>query len=148
MILRLLFLALGIGTAKLLLDLLSEDIELEDLDHEQVSQDFLINQDEENLGLSVLKGKITKAINSIKKDSTAFKIGKTGDSGQRQDVHANFDQMYLLCSTSDEELVDELESYYTAKYIDDPKNLNEKVGSAGDAKALDGQYFLYVVVQS
>ncbi len=148
MILRLLFLAIGIGTAKLLLDLISEHEELEDLDHDQVHQDFLVNQDEEKLGLSVLKGKITKAINSITKESKAFKIGKTGKPGKRQEAHAKFDQMYLLCSTSDEELIDELESYYTAKYIDDPKNLNEKVGSAGDAKSLDGQYFLYIVVQS
>lgn len=148
MIHRLLLIALGIGAGKLLLDLFLEDEELENIDYDHVHKDFLVNQDHEKLELSVLKGKITRAINSIKKEPKAFKIGKTGDPGTRQQAHTKFDQMYLLCSSSDEELIDELESYYTAKYIDDPKNVNEKVGSAGDAKAVDGQYYLYLVVQS
>ncbi|RNC84412.1 MAG: hypothetical protein ED557_05350 [Balneola sp.] len=149
MIQRLILLALGIGAGKLLLDIFAAaDEEQEDHKHPPINHDFLINQDQEEFGFSVLKGKITRAINSIKKESKKFKIGKTGHPGKRMGSHSGFDEMFLLCSSSDEELINELESYYTAKYIDDPKNENEKVGSAGDAKTKDGQYYLYVIVQS
>ena len=54
--------------------------------------------------------------------------------------------MFLLCKSKNESLIEALEDYYISKYIDHPQNDNIKAGSAGKAKAIKGEYYLYVVV--
>lgn len=129
-----------------------DDPELENLvSKEAINKDFLIDQDYKKLSISALKRQISTTINQhVKGDISGFKIGKTGNPKKRSksDDYKEYNQMVLLCMTKDQSLIEELESYYTDKYIEHTKNDNKKRGSANKSVAIiDNKHFLYMIVR-
>jgi len=142
-----LFIAIALGLATLLIDFFSDDPEFEEIEHDDIYRDFLIEEDQLEIKERILKQRITKGINRIIKAYKGFKIGKTGNPKARTGNHKKYKKMFLLCSSESKELIEKLEGYYNTKYIKDEKNDNEREGSAGETKALNGRYYLYVVVR-
>lgn len=95
----------------------------------------------------VIKRNVTSKLNLIIDEYNYFKIGKSGIVGRRGNAYQDFDKMYLLCSSSQSDYIENLETYYNNKYFDHSKNKNIYKGSAGRMSAADGLYYLYVVVK-
>ena len=142
-----LFIAVALGLAKFLVDFFSGNPEFEEIDHDDIYKDFLIEEDQIEIDEKILKQKITRGINVLIKEYKGFKIGKTGNPKGRTGNHKKYKKMFLLCSTNSKELNKKLEGYYNTKYIEHKKNDNKKEGSAGEAKAVNGRFYLYVVVR-
>ncbi len=143
----LLLIAVAVGLGKLLVEAFGDNSEFKEIDHRDIYQDFLIDQDKDELNPSVLKRKITRSINRLSGEAKGFKIGKSGNPKTRTSNHKEYDKMFLLCSSSNRNLIDDLESHYNAKYVEDKKNDNKRVGSAGVAVAVDGRYYLYILTR-
>lgn len=149
------FIVMGILTLlglDALFSFFEDDPELKNIvSKKAVNKDYLIDQDYKKLSTSALKRQISAVINQyIKEDINGFKIGKTGNPKKRNKSsdYKEYEQMYLLCMTKDQVLIEELESYYTDKYFDNPKNDNKKRGSANKSVAIvDGKHFLYMVIR-
>ncbi|MFL0106932.1 hypothetical protein [Tenacibaculum maritimum] len=136
-----------IGLGKLLVKAFSSNSEFEEIEHKDIYKNFLIDQDDDELTDTVLKQKITYSINRLIKETKGFKIGKSGNPKARTSNHKKYDKMFLLCGSSDKELINTLESHYNTKYIKDKKNDNKKEGSAGVAVAVNEKYYLYLVTR-
>jgi len=143
----LLLIGVAIGLGKLLVEALSNNSEFEEIEHKDIFKDFLIDQDNNDLIDSILKQKITRSINILIKKHKGYKIGKSGNPKTRTSNHMKYDKMFLLCASSDKELINFLESHYNTKYIKDKKNDNKKEGSAGVTVAVNGKYYLYLVTR-
>ena len=122
----LLLLGIAIGIGKLLVEAFSNNPEFDEIDHSDIYKDFLVNQDDDDFTEKVLKQKLTHAINRVIRENKGFKIGKTGNPKERNSNHKKYDKMFLLCSSTDEVLINKLEAYYNSKYINDKKNDNKK----------------------
>ncbi len=108
-----------------------------------ISTDFLVVA-KKNDNLAVLKGKITRVVNSLEDGCKRFKIGKSGVPKSRFANYGNYSRMVLLCQSRCESIIETLEAYYNCKYRLHPKCDNINAGSASDM-ADGGSYFLYVV---
>ncbi|MCL6294910.1 hypothetical protein [Jejuia spongiicola] len=140
-----LLIAVAIGVGKLFAKIFKNNPELGEITHKDIYKDFLIDIDKNDLTERILKQKTTRSINLIIEKHKSFKIGKTGNPKSRTANHKIYDRMFLLCSSSDKEMINVLEGHYNDKYLTHKKNDNKKGGSAGDAKAMNGRYYLYIV---
>jgi len=103
---------------------------------------------------SDLKRKLTIKINKIINDSntTAIKIGKTGDALIRTDFtdyRGSYSVMKLIYRSENPINVSKLEKHYILKYTSShrAKIDNIQKHSGGKMYSYDGYYFLYVVVR-
>lgn len=124
---------------------LKKNPELEKIQDDNIYESYL-QEYQKDIHIPILKGQITKSINIIIKHYGNFKVGKTGDPISRNKAHKHYDEMFLLCASKHDKVIEELESYYNEKYIQHTKNDNKKVGSAGKCQAVNGKYYLYIVV--
>ena len=97
-----------------------------------------------NANLSTIKRQISKNLNFLIANCENFKLGKTGDGEARALGYKGFEDMYLLCESSNERYIDELEAHYIQMHIENPKNENERRGSAGKMGSKNSKYYLYV----
>lgn len=116
--------------------------------NENVIEDYLfrfkIRDNESNV-----RRRITRSINLILNNNPdqRFKIGKTGAGAGRHLNYSNYQFMFLLCKSSREDYIDNLEAHYIDSYIRNPLNDNKNVGSAGKMQSNDGLYYLYLVIE-
>jgi hypothetical protein len=143
----LLLIGVAVGLGSLLIESFNKNSEFEKIEHKDIYKDFLINQDNDKLTETVLKQKITRSINRLIVEPKGFKIGKSGNPKARTSNYKKYEKMFLLCASSDKELINTLESHYNTKYIKDKKNDNQKEGSAGVAVAVNEKYYLYLVTR-
>jgi len=134
---------------KLIYEAVKEQPDYSEIDHENVYVDYMINQDKEKLTSTILKQKTTRAVNKIQKEYKGFKIGKSGNPKERQGStdYTKYKGMYVLCASSDSDVISDLEGYYNEKYIKHKKNDNKKEGSAGVTTDSNGVHYLYVSVR-
>lgn len=112
---------------------------------DKIFNDFLVvNPTQE---LRTLKGMMTKRINNLIDQGTRFKIGKTGNPDERFTKYSNYSRMYLLCQTTEKELIEILESYLNDKYCIFQNCDNVRGGSAGIMTNKHSLYFLYLVIE-
>lgn len=119
--------------------------DIEGIPREQILDDCLVRE-REYASTASLKRVITTNINAIVSSCKGFKIGKTGDPGNRANAYRQYSRMYLLCKGR-KGSIDVLESYYIHKYIGRAKCDNAKEGSAGSMTNSHHCYYLYVVVR-
>jgi len=129
--------------AKLIYELLPK--EAATIKNDKIFVDFLVEEPKQNIG--VLKSMMTRRVNKIINGVRSFKIGKTGNPDGRITKYSEYAAMYLLCRSTNKELIDELEGYLNDKYCGMPGCDNDKGGSAGSMTQKYDEYFLYVVVQ-
>ncbi|MFN9115975.1 MAG: hypothetical protein ACK5XN_38505, partial [Bacteroidota bacterium] len=90
-----------------------------------------------------LTGRIKPLIETCK----AFKIGRTLAPDKRSGKYEKYKTMHVLCEAK-QSMIEKLEAHYIQKYIEDPKNDNKKLGSAGPSgTSIDGKYYLYLVLR-
>ena len=121
------------------------DEELKGISRKDISMKYL-KKPVNYLGRSDLKTSISKSLKVIIQENREFKIGKTGKPDARQAAHTKFEFMYLLCESKNPKLIETLEDYFISMHIKNPMNRNQRTGSAGKSKSVDGKYYLYVVV--
>lgn len=112
---------------------------------EQIHTDCLVKEKDYD-NVSALKRVITTNINAIISSCRGFKIGKTGDPGNRANAYRRYSRMYLLCKGR-KSSIDILEAYYNSKYCGSSGNDNIKQGSAGNMTNSHRCYYLYIVVR-
>lgn len=113
--------------------------------NDNVFDDFLVSGSD-YADMTSLKQAITRNINAITDGCEGFKIGKTGDPGNRANAYRQYSAMYLLCRGSRSD-IEVLEAYYNDKYHGHPRNDNQRRGSAGIMSNSHHRYYLYVVVR-
>lgn len=126
---------------------ISGDPELSEIDDNDIYQDFMEDDEEEDLSETVIKQRITRSINKLVKDCEGFKIGKTGNPKTRNRQHHTYQTMFVLCKSKDGDFIEDLEAHYNDKYINHEKNDNHRAGSAGKAVPAGKYYYLYVVLR-
>lgn len=137
------------GGGALLYHAFKDDPELKGIDDEHIYENYLINQDEEQLSLTQVRQRSTRAINSVIKKYKGFKIGKSGDPDGRKTStdYKGYSNIYVLCVSKDKSFIADLESHYNSKYIKEKKNDNKKEGSAGVTTDKNGRHYLYIAVR-
>ncbi|MGH1338696.1 MAG: hypothetical protein ACRBFS_21460 [Aureispira sp.] len=110
---------------------------------DRVYTDYMVEY-KKNANLSTIKRQISKNLNFLIANCENFKLGKTGNGEERALGYKGFEDMYLLCESSNERYIDELEAHYIQMHIENPKNENERRGSAGKMGSKNGKYYLYV----
>ena len=88
----------------------------EGIPREQIHTDCLVKEKDYD-NVSALKRVITTNINAIISSCRGFKIGKTGDPGNRANAYRRYSRMYLLCKGR-KSSIDILEAYYNSNDID------------------------------
>ncbi|MCF8461805.1 MAG: hypothetical protein K9G46_13860 [Flavobacteriales bacterium] len=88
---------------------------------------------------------LIKAVRIISRNSSLFKIGKTGQTlDSRLTQHPKFSRIAGLTWSRDHVKIEFLESFLNGYFIRNPKNDNTNAGSAG-IMTMSGKYWLYVV---
>ncbi|MEI7596842.1 MAG: hypothetical protein WCK02_13910 [Bacteroidota bacterium] len=142
----LLFISVAVGLGKLFVNSFSGDNELNNISYEHIFDDFM-RKHFKKTNVGAMKSQITKSINEIIPYCKSFKIGKTGSPENRNRQHIEYNDMFLLCESNDDEFISVIEHYYNLKYIDHPKNDNKNIGSACKSKSMNGKHYLYVVIR-
>lgn len=117
-------------------------------DSDSVSDEFMESLGDNHLKhFGLVKARMVKNVNHLIENRKKFKIGKSGNPVQRFSQYEKYKYMYLLIETDKKEIASQLEAFLNEKFIDHRKNENLKIGSAGDAKASNGKYYVYAVVR-
>ncbi len=138
---------IGAGIIYILKEVLSEvtDKSISEFDEDAIITDyakfFKSNQE------TVAKIHITKTLNKLTKRKGKFKIGKSGTPNDRNSQHKSFKKMYIIAESKNKKFIDNLEAIYNEKFISNKKNVNCKIGSAGEMTDKTGRYFLYVITK-
>jgi len=138
---------IGATITYLFIEILSEitDKSISEFDKDNIVTDYakLFKPSQE----TIAKIHITKTINKLTKRKVKFKIGKTGMPDNRKKQHKEFSKMYIIAESKNDIFINKLEAIYNEKFIDNKKNVNYKIGSAGKMTDKTGRYFLYLIIK-
>ena len=138
---------IGAGISYLFIKILSEvtDKSISEFDKDDIITDFakFYKPSEE----TIAKTHITKTLNKLTKKNGKFKIGKSGTPNDRNIQHKEFKKMYIIAESKNKKFINKFEAIYNEKFIANKKNVNCKIGSAGEMTDKTGRYFLYVITK-
>jgi len=87
----------------------------------------------------------TRVINKLIKKIDNFKFGRSISTKNRNAQPVEFEKMYILVESDNEEFIKKLEGIYHERYISNSKQENYKIGSIRKMIGKTRRYFLYFV---